>query len=131
MLIGTDIIELERISQALTRQSSFANKVLSQKELTLYETFNEPRQIEFLAGRFCAKEAYVKALGIGFRSGFKMSDISVLPNQWGQPELQQGPWIQSVAMSISHSKTVAMATCVIDAHSQAIHQQLLKEGIKL
>lgn len=129
MQLGTDIMELDRIQQALTRQPNFAQKVLSEQEFQQYNTLTGFRQIEFLAGRFCAKEAYVKALGTGFRQGITMTSISCLPNQFGQPEIVQGPWLSGVTISISHSKTVAMATCIISASQAEIHEHLMKEGL--
>lgn len=131
MQIGTDIIELDRISQALDRRPSFQNKVLSKQELVVITHFSKHRQIEFIAGRFCAKEAYVKALGIGFRPGIMMTDISIMPNEWGQPEIAEGPLLQGVNISISHSNTIAMAVCCIEADRSTIHQHLLKEGISI
>ena len=132
MGLGTDIIEIERIKQAYARNPQIIRKILSPKELEFFELLqNEQRQIEFLAGRFCVKEAYSKALGTGLIHPLKMAGISVLNDKTGRPVLSQGPILDSVLLSISHSHSVAMATCLIDLSENEIKQSLLEKGFKL
>lgn len=131
MRLGTDIIELERIREAYIRNPQISHKILSPREVEYFATLKENRKIEFLAGRFCAKEAYSKALGTGLIHPLKMAGISILNDAGGQPRLIQGPIMEAVLLSISHSQSVAMATCLIDLSENEIKQYLLEKGFKL
>ena len=60
---GTDIVEVARIEQALDRTPALARRILTPAELDVFSAAREPAR--FLAKRFAAKEACVKALGTG------------------------------------------------------------------
>ena len=84
--IGTDIVHVARIQGSLDRfGESFARRILSLVELE--EFVGDKRPAHFLAKRFAAKEAAVKALGTGFRGGVKLADIAVVHNEAGRPAL--------------------------------------------
>lgn len=61
--IGTDIIHLPRIARLLQRHGDrFAGKILHLDELRALQLMQqEARKVEFLAGRWAAKEAAFKA----------------------------------------------------------------------
>lgn len=123
MRIGTDIIEIERIQQAVERQPRFPARVLSPDELALYNSFQPERQMSFLAGRFSVKEAYGKALGTGIgKVGFL--DISILPDVMGAPYLDKAPIIEGVLLSISHSRDYATATVIINLPDDDLNKQI-------
>lgn len=116
--IGTDIIEIERIAQAIRRTPRFIEKVYTLNEMRYYE--DKKKHIETLAGLFAGKEAVSKALGTGFR-GFSFIDIEIVPNEMGKPgvtlyrsaqKLAESLSITSMHISISHCKNYATA-CVI------------------
>ncbi|HRF51067.1 MAG TPA: 4'-phosphopantetheinyl transferase superfamily protein, partial [Trichococcus flocculiformis] len=54
--IGLDVTELDRITSAYERRSGFAERVLTEAELKLFLVLSGSRQMEFLAGRYAAKE---------------------------------------------------------------------------
>ena len=56
--IGVDIVLLQRFSG---KNKAFVERILTEKEYQQYQDLNEIRRVEYLAGRFCAKEAYYKA----------------------------------------------------------------------
>ena len=60
--IGLDVTEIERITVAHDRSSKFKERILTTQEIKRFEKLSEMRQLEFLAGRFAAKEAFAKAL---------------------------------------------------------------------
>lgn len=123
MRVGTDIIEIDRIRQAVDRQARFPEKVLTRDELTLYQSFREERRMNFLAGRFSVKEAYGKAMGTGI-GRISFTDISILPNEMGAPTLVSAPLIEGVHLSISHSRDYATATVIVDLPDEAIETAL-------
>jgi len=85
--IGTDIVSIARIQSIWDRfGDAFAKRILTPNELTEFSKNANP--VAFLAKRFAAKEAFVKALGTGFRrKGLWLTDIGVKNNALGKPEL--------------------------------------------
>ena len=84
--IGTDILQLSRVEQVYERYGQrFVRRVLLDEELELFARARNP--VRFLAMRFAAKEAIVKALGTGFANGIWVRDVGTVPNTLGQPQL--------------------------------------------
>ena len=82
---GIDIVEIRRISQIYEKFGfNFLIKVLSKRELKIIPT-QKKRRIDFVSGRFVAKEATAKALGIGFRNGLSFQKISVINYDYVKP----------------------------------------------
>jgi holo-[acyl-carrier protein] synthase len=84
--IGTDIVKVARIQTTLERFGErFVGRLLTNFELSEYQCSRHPER--FVAKRFAAKEAAVKALGLGFREGLTFNSIGVTHDQYGKPEL--------------------------------------------
>ena len=84
--VGTDIVELSRIQATYDRFGEhFVRRVLMEQEIELFRRNKWP--VRFLAMRFAAKEAAVKAMGTGFAHGMWVRDVGVVNNSWGKPEL--------------------------------------------
>jgi holo-[acyl-carrier protein] synthase len=84
--IGTDIVRLERIEQIFERYGDrFVERLLLPAEAQAFRS--ESRPARFLAMRFAAKEAIVKAMGTGFAHGMWIRDAGVVQNAWGRPEI--------------------------------------------
>lgn len=84
--IGTDILQQSRVAKTWNRFGAhFANRVLLDDELELFSGTKNP--VRFLAMRFAAKEAVVKAMGTGFSRGMWVRDVGMMPNHWGQPQI--------------------------------------------
>lgn len=84
--IGTDILQQSRVAKTWERFGThFANRVLLDDERELFERTKNP--VRFLAMRFAAKEAVVKAMGTGFSHGMWVRDVGMMPNDWGQPQI--------------------------------------------
>ena len=111
--IGLDLVELQRIEKALVRSRKFAERILTDRELALFDSLATQRQIEFLAGRFAAKEAYSKANGTGIGTGCELHQIEILKDDAGKPELFfNGDRINGF-VSITHTKTTAAAQVIL------------------
>lgn len=123
MRVGTDIIEIERIRQAVERNPRFARKILTESEYARYEQYVDYRQMAFLAGRFCAKEAYVKALHTGIGK-IKFVDISIGANEKGAPIIEKAPITNGVSVSISHTREYATATVIMEHSDQQLEEWL-------
>lgn len=84
--IGIDILQAERVHAAYARFGErFAERLLMPEELALFGATRQPQR--FLAMRFAAKEAVVKAMGTGFANGMWIRDAGVLPDRFGRPEI--------------------------------------------
>ena len=84
--VGTDIVELSRVQQTYDRFGQhFVDRLLMDEERVLFERNKWP--VRFLAMRFAAKEATVKAMGTGFAHGVWIRDVGIVNNDWGRPEI--------------------------------------------
>lgn len=84
--IGTDIVRIARMEEDLRRYGKrFAQRILAPAELEEFHGSRMPAR--FLAKRFAAKEAAVKALGTGFSQGIGLRDITVGHEAAGRPYL--------------------------------------------
>jgi len=85
--IGTDIVAVPRLQANLDRYGErFAARILTAPEMAAFRQTQS--QAHFLAKRFAAKEALVKALGTGFRDGLSLRDIAVANDAVGKPMLE-------------------------------------------
>ncbi|NRD77611.1 holo-ACP synthase [Bacillus sp. BRMEA1] len=110
--IGIDIIELSRIEELLNRQGKFADRVLTANEKRLFNTLSGRRRVEFLAGRFAAKEAFSKAAGTGIGKDLSFLDIEIQTDPLGKPYFAKPEG--KVYLSISHSRDYAVAQVVME-----------------
>ena len=87
--IGTDIVQISRIEEALARNGDrFAEKILGPEELVKFHARrarNEVRGMRFLATRFSAKEAFSKAVGLGMRMPMTWRSAQMLNAPSGKP----------------------------------------------
>jgi holo-[acyl-carrier protein] synthase len=116
--IGIDIIEVDRIAQAIQRQGdTFISRLFTINEQLQIDDATPEYVAQYYAGRFAAKEAVVKAFGTGFR-GIDWKDIEITNDPLGKPCVQLADHIAkrfnhpTLLLSISHSKTTACAFCL-------------------
>lgn len=102
MHIGCDIVDIRRIKRAMQRGGSFPS-FLSEAERKRYHMLTGNRQAEWLAGRFAAKEAVVKAMH-GKRE-LLISEVEILCDEAGAPVCT----IEGVQVSIAHEAEYAIA----------------------
>lgn len=121
--IGIDMVEVRRIEEGLARFGRrLAERVLSAAEVAEYD--GNPRPAEFIARRFAAKEALVKATGTGFRNGLFPREISVEHDDLGRPGLRfsrqarlvlEGMGIARTHVSISDERAYAVACVLLES----------------
>ncbi len=84
--IGVDVLETQRIAHTLERFGAhFLERLLMPQEQA--QLAHTQRRERFVAMRFAAKEAIVKAMGTGFAHGVWIRDVGVVQNAWGKPEI--------------------------------------------
>ena len=120
---GVDIVEISKFRKICQRNNDFISDIFSDGESGYCMTKKDP-YVHF-AGRFAAKEASLKALGIGM-SGIgidnTLKEIEVLNGASGKPELSLSGWTEKLSkkrkitqftVSISHSEHYAVATVIL------------------
>ncbi len=120
MRIGTDIIEISRIEKAIEQTTGFRERVFTAREINYCESRGKQRFASY-AARYAAKEAFVKALGTGFREG-SWQDLEVVNDEAGAPKLictgmfkekHMNSGYVNVELSLSHCQTYAVATIIL------------------
>lgn len=106
--IGCDIVQISRLEK---HSGPLARRILSPKEFAKYQKLSGRRQIEYLAGRFAAKEALIKAAG--FHHSFQSLEILNTPE--GKPVCALAG--HQVFLSISHEREYATAMAIVQADS--------------
>lgn len=123
MGLGTDIVEISRFESAsLQANHGLASRVLTDREMQQYLSHKMP--VRFLAKRFAAKEAAVKALGTGIGNGVSWHHVCVDNDERGQPFLTfsghfaglcEARGITRAHLSISDEKHYAVATVILES----------------
>lgn len=121
--LGLDVTELSRITRAWERFGNrFSARILHPEEAARFAALSASRVI-FLAARFAAKEAAVKALGTGFGEGVSPSDIAVATGPSGKPELllhgkagerARRMGVARTHISITHGRETVAAVVILE-----------------
>lgn len=111
--IGVDITDITRIDEAQTKNPHFARKVLTDSELAIYTAMKKKRALEYLAGRFSAKEAYAKAYGTGF-GAVTLHSVEILDDDRGKPSVTRHPYAGKAFVSISHTDALVMTEVILE-----------------
>lgn len=119
--VGTDIIEVQRVEEKLKRTQGLKTKLFTHGEIAYCDAMHRPAQ--HYAARFAAKEAFLKAMGTGWTGGHKFSEIEIVKNTQGKPELFvhgkvdefcRAHRIIGMQVSLSHIKDLAKAVVVLE-----------------
>jgi holo-[acyl-carrier protein] synthase len=115
---GIDLVDFPRIEQMAARHGqSFLDRIFTESEQK-YASDNK-NSIEKLAGRFAAKEAILKLLGTGWRGQIAWTDIEIINNEMGQPqvnltgrvkEIADSLGVADISVSITHTANFAIAS---------------------
>ncbi|MFY0992507.1 holo-ACP synthase [Halomonas sp. C05BenzN] len=120
--VGTDIARVARFEHAMARHGMrFALRLLGETELERFHGHGQ--QAAFLAKRFAAKEAFVKALGTGLRRGMRWTEIQVVNDALGRPSLVLGgkahelagvAGVRAIHLSLTDEEELAVAFVVLE-----------------
>ncbi|KIL36788.1 4'-phosphopantetheinyl transferase [Cohnella kolymensis] len=125
--VGLDVVELERIAGIMAGPSKerFAARILTVQERSRWSALPARRALEFIAGRFAAKEAAAKALGCGIGRVVGFQDIELLSDRQGKPHctlseaaVSRLQWTDKtfhIHVAISHERSLAAATAIIES----------------
>ncbi len=121
---GTDIIEVERVRAKIQKENGFREAIFSGREIEYCECGN--KKFESYAARFAAKEAFLKALGMGIFDMHEFSQIEIINNTSGKPEIFLSGKVKEIAkqqnvgmihVTLSHIKEFAIAMVIIESKS--------------
>lgn len=123
--VGTDLTNIQRIENAYKRYGHrFLSRCFTAAEIAKAQSRARKEPIaRTLAKCFAAKEACVKAMGIGFRDGIYLKDIEVLNDQWGKPMINlydkahdhfMGLKATNIHVSLSDEPPMALAYVIIE-----------------
>ena len=119
--VGIDAVSIERVGRL---SASFISRYYSSSEFKqLQEIENKEAKKEFLASRFAAKEALLKAMGVGLK-GFSLNEISVERKESGEPFFKiKGSVLEfleknfkdyDLQLSLTHEKPLALALVYLE-----------------
>ena len=122
---GIDLVDCPRIEEMIEQHGKrFIKRVFTTAEQAYAEA--NKNEIEKLAGRFAAKEAVLKLMGTGWRGKIAWTDIEIINNSAGQPEVTLDGEVKKIAdelgikhisVSITHTANFAIASAVALAQS--------------
>ena len=123
MKIGNDIVEVKRFL-GLIANKRFLDRVFAKEEQEhIFASKEKQKQAERMAGKFAAKEATAKALGLGISGGVNFLSILVLPNEFGAPKVSLSNEAlavfdknghKEIEISISNTSEYATSVCIIN-----------------
>ena len=124
MIVGTgiDVAEVARLEQAAARHGRrFLERIFTAREIAYCERHRN--RFERYAARFAAKEAGMKALGVGWRGGVRWQDLEVVNQRGGKPELRlsgvaariaERQKVRNVSLSLTHTQAQAVAQVILE-----------------
>lgn len=123
--LGVDVLETDRIERALGRHGTrFEARVFTETERA--ECNGRSDRMLAFAARFAAKEACLKALGLGLSTGFVFKDVEVVRMKGGAPSLQlhrkaasraRDLGVRNLHVSLTHQPKLAAAVVVLEGSS--------------
>jgi holo-[acyl-carrier protein] synthase len=115
--IGADIVECLRIGRMIEQHGElFLTRVFTEREIRYCQ--ERKRAVEHFAGRWAAKEAVLKALGMGWRRGMALTDVEVRNEAGGRPQVHlcgavkdaaQNRRVGDIMLTIAHCRAYATA----------------------
>ena len=117
---GVDIIDVDRIKNAIMESTRFTKKVFTDVEIEYCE--GKKDKYQSYAGKFAAKEAFLKAIGTGWAKGIAFTDVEIVNDNEGKPDIVlhnaakeyfESKGYKNILVSISHTDSVATSSVII------------------
>lgn len=114
--LGNDIEDISRVAKLFEKLPAYATKILTPAELEIFSNLSKRRKLEYLAGRYSAKESYSKALGTGIGKSVSFQDLEILNDELNAPYFAKHPLEDKchALISISHTKDHVFTTVILD-----------------
>ena len=117
---GVDIIDIVRIKKAIMESARFTKKVFTSAEIEYCE--GKKDKYQSYAGKFASKEAFLKAIGTGWAKGIAFTDVEIVNDNDGKPDIVlhntakeyfESKGYKKILVSISHTDSVATGSVII------------------
>ncbi|BBA96682.1 putative acyl carrier protein [Actinacidiphila reveromycinica] len=127
MRIGVDLMSVSRFSR-VAHHHRYPRVLFTENELAGARDLGRERYEEWLAGRFCVKEATCKLLGRGFGQGLNWRDIEVASDRFGAPavvlhrgarQLAEERGVGDIVISLTHQAGLVVAVAAADTRAPA------------
>ena len=119
--VGIDMVEVTRVLEKINKNNGFKEKIFSEREIAFCES--KKNKGENYAARFAAKEAFLKATGLGLMLGHELSNVEVVNDDHGKPSLNlkgdiklkslESNW-NKIHLSMSHLQNITCAIVIIE-----------------
>lgn len=120
--VGVDLLEVERLARDLRKKDGLREEIFTADEIAYCQKKRYPA--EHFAARFCAKEAFFKALGSGKRGAMGWREIEVQNDQNDRPQIELRGQVKAFAerigaknihLSLSHTRKLAAAFVILES----------------
>jgi len=117
---GVDIVEIKKVKELLIRHKNRRDEIFTENERIYCESKKD--KYKHYAGRFAAKEAVLKTLGMGWGNKVKWNEIEICNDKSGKPYIRffnkllrsQDLNENSLTISISHCENYAIASAILE-----------------
>lgn len=118
--IGIDIVPVSKVEDLFSKYKDYLTEVYTEKEIAYCSRKKNSK--EHFAARFAAKEAVLKALGLGLGKGIEWTDVETLSTNSGKPrvclhgrvkEIAYKRKIEEIKVSLSHCEHYAVAQALV------------------
>lgn len=118
--VGVDIVEVERITHSINKETGFRELLFSVQEINYCES--KAKKFEHYAARFAAKEAFFKAIGTGWAEGTAFNEVEIYNDSSGRPYIKllgktaitlEQLTIAEIHVSLSHTSAIGMAVVMV------------------
>lgn len=133
--LGVDIVDISRMRDILDKTPNFIEYTYTSAEAEYCQ--KSSRFVEHYATHFAAKEAVLKALGIGFAEGISPKDVEVLHDDKGKPYIElygrvkgaaEELGIKDIPISLSFTNTEAVGFAIALTEESAFENEVLKKS---
>ena len=123
--MGVDIVENSRIRKSINNKK-FLFRIFTKDEIIQSRKTNY--KVAFFSKRFAAKEAFSKALGLGFRNGLNFKDISIINSKNGKPSVKINDKLQNILKKQFKTKKVNILLSISDENKYSIAIVILEKN---
>ena len=122
--IGVDIVENSRIRKSINNKK-FLLRIFTKNEIA--QSLKTNSKVAFFSKRFAAKEAFSKALGLGFRKSLNFKDISIINNKYGKPSIKIKDKLQNIIKKQFKTNKVNILLSISDENKYSIAFVILEK----
>ena len=123
--IGVDIVENSRIRKSINNKK-FLLRIFTKNEIA--QSIKTNNKVAFFSKRFAAKEAFSKALGLGFRKGLNFKYISIINNKYGKTSIKIKDKLQNIIKKQFKTNKVNILLSISDENKYSIAFVILEKN---